>query len=189
MTYLLRKYQYIYPNLVIKTNYSYKHQTSSIEHWKDIVDSTNGEDGEIDAIDEIQNWFNSLQSKDFPVEMLQEVTQQRKQCKCIFGTSQVFMRIAKPLREQIDFIYIPHTFFGCFTVVKVVKPDVSQVEGSCEKFKFHKMFCFVHDDELRNSFDTYKKIQMLSESGFKPTNEHLINQQNLDFSMLEKLAK
>lgn len=184
LTYILMQLKSKYPNLKIKTNYFYKYQDEPITHWKDIVSSTNGEYGEIDVLDEIQNWFNSLQSKDFPPEMLQEVTQQRKQVKCIFGTSQVFMRIAKPLREQIDYIYLPHTFMGCFTVVKVCKPDVSQLDGTSVKYKTCKWFCFVHNDKIRNAFDTYKKIETLSTDGFIDTSSQLSNI-HVDFSVLD----
>lgn len=184
LTYILMQLQKKYPNLKVKTNYFYKYQDEEINHWKDIVSSTNGENGEVDVLDEIQNWFNSLQSKDFPPEMLQEVTQQRKQCKCIYGTSQVFMRIAKPLREQIDYIYLPHTFFGCFTVVKVCKPDIDKLDGSTEHYKTCKWFCFVHTDELRCAFDTYRKIEKLSDVGFIDSANQLSNQ-TIDFSFLD----
>ena len=89
LTYLLLKYLEEYPKLVVKSNYGFVYESAPIRHWKDIVDSNNGENGEIDVLDEIQNWFNSLQSKDFPPEMMTEITQQRKQRKAIFGTAQV----------------------------------------------------------------------------------------------------
>ena len=78
----------------------------------------NGIYGEIDVLDEIQNWFNSLQSKDFPPEMLTEITQQRKQTKMILGTSQVFSRLAKPIREQTYMLYEPTTLFWLFNICK-----------------------------------------------------------------------
>lgn len=51
--------------------------------------------GEIDVLDEIQNWFNSLQSKDFPPEMLTEITQQRKQTKMILRNKSSIYKISK----------------------------------------------------------------------------------------------
>ena len=171
LTYMLLKFQEQYPNLTIKTNYGYMYETEPIRHWKDIVDSNNGEDGEIDVLDEIQNWFNSLQSKDFPPEMMTEITQQRKQRKCIFGTAQVFGRISKPIREQITYLYEPITIFGCLTIVRKYKPIVSNQDGVVDSKKFKGMFFFVHDDIVRGSFDTYKKIQLMSEDGFKADSE------------------
>lgn len=166
--YLLRKFQHIYPRLKVKTNMCYRFEDEPITHWKDVVSSNNGIFGEIDVLDEIQNWFSSLQSKDFPPEMLTEITQQRKQRKMILGTSQVFNRVAKPIREQTTFLYEPVTLFGCLTWVRVYKPKLS-ADGNFDDKKNKKlrsMFFFVHTDELRDSFDTYKKIEKYSSDGF-----------------------
>lgn len=167
LAYLLRRYQNRYPQVKVRTNFFYKEQNGAIKSWKDLVFKTNGIYGEIDVLDEIQNWFSSLQSKDFPPDMLQEITQQRKQRKIIVGTAQVFTRVSKPIREQVNFLYLPTTFFGCLTVVRVYKPSFSD-DGTIKKTKMRKMFFFVHDEELRDSFDTYHKVEMLGHSGFKP---------------------
>ena len=174
LTYMLMRYQKMYPRMLVKTNYCYANEDGQITHWKDVVDGTNGIYGEIDVIDEIQNWFNSLQSKDFPPEMLQEITQQRKQTKCIIGTSQVFTRVAKPLREQTYLLYEPITLFGCLTFVRVYKP-VLNADGCCDDKKLRDIFFFVHSAELRNNYDTLKKIQTLVKSGFKTETDQLRN--------------
>ena len=85
--------------------------------------------------------------KNFPPDMLQEVTQERKKHKVIVGTSQVFTRLAKPLREQTTYLCEPHTFFGCFTVCLIFTPELKD-DGTLLKKKFYRMFCFVHDDEF-----------------------------------------
>ena len=168
MTYLLREYQKKYPKLKVKSNYCYSNEDYPIMHWKDIIDSDNGIYGEVDAIDELQNWFSSMQSKDFPPEMLQEVTQQRKQRKIILGTSQVFNRLSKQLREQTYLLYEPHTFLGCFTLVVKFEPVIKADSATTTEKKFRGCFCFVHTQELRDSYDTYKKIQRIAEEGFVP---------------------
>lgn len=172
VAYLMLKFKEKYPNMAIRTNMLYKYENGTIRNWRDLVFKNNGIYGEIDVIDEIQNWFNSLESKDFPPEMFSEITQQRKQRKCIFGTSQVWQRVAKPIREQCHYVYKPLTIFGCFTIVRVYKPKVNE-GGECEKLLFRKMFCFVHNDTIRNSYDTYRKIQSQSLKGFKPHSERL----------------
>lgn len=172
LTYMLREWQRKYPKLQVATNYFYAFQDLEIVDWHDIVSHNNGELGEIDVLDEMQNWFNSLQSKDFPVEMLTEVTQQRKQRKIIIGTSQVFGRVAKPIREQVTFLYEPITVFGCLTIVRVFKPVLGE-DASIKRKLFRRAFFFVHSDELRSSFDTYLKIQNLAGSGFKPASDQI----------------
>jgi len=175
MCYLLQKYKAIYPKMKIATNMNYLYQDREIVSIDDIIFHNNDIYGEIDAIDEMQNWFNSNQSKDFPVTMLQEISQQRKQRKMILGTSQVWQRVSKPLREQITLIYKPMTFFGAITLVFEMKPFVKS-DGQIEELKFRRMYFFVHTKELRDSFDTYKTIQMLQLQGWKPATEQIGNE-------------
>lgn len=174
LAYLLRKYQKEYPKIKMKTNFGYIYEDGVIYDYKDIVSSHNGIYGEIDCIDEVQNWFSSLQSKDFPVEMLNEITQQRKQRKMVLCTSQVFSRVAKPIREQTYMIYEPFTVFGCLTVVFKRKP-VLDSSGNVDRYLWRGIFFFIHNDELRNSFDTYRKIESMVKSGFKPLSERYGN--------------
>jgi len=184
--YLLRRFKKMYPKLKIKTNFCYKYEDSQIKHWSDVVASENGIYGEIDVIDEVQNWFNSLQSKDFPIEMMTEITQQRKQRKVILGTSQVFTRVAKPIREQTSFLYLPMTLFGCLTIVRKYKPEIKSDSGQPDKLKLRGLFFFVHDAELRDSFDTYHKIEQMAIQGFKPQENHI---SNIDFLGILKTDK
>lgn len=174
LTYLLLRYQEMYPKIKIATNYYYSHEDKHIEHWKDIINYNNDKYGVIVVLDEIQNWFNSLQSKDFPPEMLTEITQQRKQRKIIFGTSQVFSRVAKPIREQTYMLYEPSVFFGCITLVRKYE-ITTDVSGNTDTKKSRGMFFFVQNEKIRNLFDTYRKVENLSKDGFKTENEQIRN--------------
>lgn len=170
VTYLLREMKKKYPLLKIRTNYCYKEQDGPIEHWKDIVFHNNGIYGEIDVIDEIQTWFSSMQSLNFPPEMLQEISQQRKQRKMIIGTSQVWTKVAKPIREQTTFLYLPMTILGCLTIVRKYHLTLD-CEGQIKEKRLRNVFFFVHDQDLRNSYDTRKRIETLAKSGFKEQND------------------
>ena len=172
LVYLLMRYKKMFPKIRVKTNMAYQFEDGVIDHWKSLVDSSNGIYGEVDVIDEVQNWFNSMNSKNFPPEMLAEISQQRKQTKKIIGTTQVFTRMAKPLREQTYLVYRPYTLFGCFTVVLIFKPKLSE-DATVERMRYRGMFSFVHTDELRSAYDTYKKIEDLKKTGFLPRSEQL----------------
>lgn len=158
-----------YPLCKIATNFEYKYEDSQINSWEDLIFNNNGIYGQADVVDEVQNWFSSNQSKDFPPEMIQEITQQRKQRKIFIGTTQRFERMAKPLREQVNYIYYPMTLAGCLTIVKVCKPKVDS-DGQISDLKTVKRYFFVHTEEIRNSFDTYHKIKKQAESGFNSDN-------------------
>lgn len=161
-----------YPLIKIRSNISISFQHGQIHHWEEIIDVHNGEIGQIDFLDEIQNWFSSNESKNFPMEMLQEITQERKKHKVIIGTAQVFTRMAKPLREQTTFICLPKTFAGCFTIVPVFKPILKD-DGTLEKKKFVRCFCFVHDTALREAYNTYERVERLAKVGFQSKNERV----------------
>ena len=66
----------------------------------------NGYQGVIYLIDELHLELNSLESKNIDIDVMVEISQQRKQRKHIIGTSQQFMRLAKPLREQVHDIVL-----------------------------------------------------------------------------------
>ena len=170
--YFMRMMLQKYPLIKIRSNISIAFQHGSIHHWEDIINVHNGDIGQIDFLDEIQNWFSSNESKNFPVEMLQEITQERKKHKVIIGTAQVFTRMAKPLREQTTYICLPKTFACCFTIVPVYKPVLTD-DGTLEKKKFVRLFCFVHDTELREAYNTYERVERLAKVGFQSKNERL----------------
>ena len=84
------------------TNLAYRYQDKKLTHWKQLTDYTNGRKGVIVVIDELQNWFNSKQSKNFPPEMMQIVTQNRKNRRIILSTAQNFYMISKDIRTQCN---------------------------------------------------------------------------------------
>ncbi len=163
-----------YPRLKIQTNYNFKYEDDRITHWKDMVERNNGVYGYINVLDEVQNWFNSLASKNFPPEMMTEISQQRKQRKLFLCTSQVFGRVAKPIREQAMIVYEPFTLFGCITFVREYKPYFDDT-GTLVKKKPRGIQFFIHNDIIRESYDTYKKVQEMSKAGFKDEDMQIRN--------------
>lgn len=170
--YLLQEYAKMYPKIAIRTNMTYKYENGSIKNWTELVNIHNGIYGQIDVIDEVHNWFNSLESKNMPPEMFGEIAYLRKQRKMIIGTSQVFTRVAKGIREQSFLVYEPFTIKKCLTICPVYKP-VFDDTGDVKRKKFRKLIIFVHTKELRESYDTYKKIKTMSLKGFKPFEQQL----------------
>lgn len=169
VVYLLRKWQARYPCLKIYTNdFEYDKQNGIIETWQDIIDYKNGKKGVVNVLDEMQTWFPSSKDKStVPPELLGEICQQRKQRKAMLGTVQVFTRLAKPFREQTRYIYIPKTFLGCFTVVRISK--AKYYDPVKDKFyKYCGFFAFAHTKELREAYDTYKIIEKYKDANFVP---------------------
>lgn len=155
-----------YPKCKCLSNLAYKHENFALNHWKQLVNYKNGKYGVIVMMDETQNWFSSNQSKNFPPEMLQVITQNRKNRRIILGTAQNFYLLAKAIRSQATEVRECCTFFGCLTFVHRKEP-VLDADGGVKEWKNRGWYFFVHDAALRESYDTYKVIESLSADGFK----------------------
>ena len=163
VVYLLQEWKKRYPRMEV--NMCYKYEDGELEHWQDLLEHNNGIYGVVNVIDECQVWFSNKESKELPPEMLGEISQQRKQRKATIGTVQVFNRLAKPFREQTHFVYIPYTFFGCLTVVRISKSKYYDANKDTFR-RYCGMFMFAHTKELREAYDTYKKIEKYKDMEF-----------------------
>lgn len=161
-----------YPSCKIASNTSLSFQDEKIDSWEDLIFKNNGTSGQLIVLDEIQNWFNCKESKDMPIDLIQDICQQRKQRKAMLGTSQVFSNVAKALRSQVFLLYKPLTIFGCLTIVRVYKPVLDDT-GGIVRLNRRKVYFFVHDNELRNAYDTYERIERQSVVGYVPRSEQL----------------
>lgn len=155
-----------YPRCKCITNLNYKKEDCALTNWRQLISYKNGIYGVIVGMDEIQNWFSSKQSKDFPPEMFEVVTQNRKNRRVILATTQNFYQPAKDVRAQCSEVRKCATFLGVFTIVHAVRP-VLDANGDVKEWKHIRFYCFVHTREIRESYDTYKVIESLMKSGFK----------------------
>ena len=118
----------------------------------------NGYSGVLYLIDEIHLEWNSLESKSISIEEMIEFAQQRKQRKHIVGTSQVYGRIAKPLREQIRRAVLCKNYFGLVQVNDEIDGfNTVEKDGKLQTDSLHKYFWF-HRPTLYGCYDTYAKM-------------------------------
>ena len=131
-----------------------------------LINYKTGIKGVIVCMDELQNWFSSNDSKNFPPEMLEVITQNRKNRRIILGTAQNFYLLSKAIRTQTTEVRRCATLLGCLTIVRRFEP-ILDAEGNVAEWKKKGMYFYVHDEDLRNSYDTYYVIESLAKSGFK----------------------
>ena len=155
-----------YPLCKCITNLSYAHENAALTDWRQLIDYKNGIYGVIVCMDEIQNWFSSKQSKDFPPEMFEVVTQNRKNRRIILATTQNFYQPSKDIRAQCSEVRKCFTIGGVFTIIHRVRPILDS-SGDVKEWKHIGFYCFSHTKEIRESYDTYKVIESLAKSGFK----------------------
>lgn len=123
-----------------------------------LVSVNNNKFGVIYLIDEIHLYFNALGSLNVPMYVFTEISQQRKQRKVIIGTSQLFMRMAKPFREQCDNIILCSTRFGFITKQTAYDgATLNENDGQPVGDK-RKIGWFFQTRQIRSLFDTYQKV-------------------------------
>lgn len=123
----------------------------------------NAEYGVIFLIDEIHLELNSLESKNVDIEVMVEISQQRKQRKHIVGTSQVFMRMAKPLREQIHDIILCKKYLGLIQFNKWIKGDTVVEKNGKIEADVQGRFLWFHSPKYYQQYDTYAKMKRYNE--------------------------
>lgn len=129
----------------------------------DFIKYYNGEAGFIFMVDEIQLYLNSLESKNVNLEVVTQISQQRKQRKHIVTTSQVFGRMAKPLREQFSNVVLCKNYLGFVQNNSLIDRDSLETETSSDTQitgKVKKKFIWFHNpDIMYKRYDTYYVIE------------------------------
>lgn len=122
----------------------------------------NGENGMIFLVDEIQLYLNSLQSKNINLDVITQISQQRKQRKHIVCTSQVFGRMAKPLREQFSNVIVCKNYLGfiqCNSLIDRDSMDGDESTGTELSGTVKRKFWSIHDPRCYGRYDTYRIIE------------------------------
>lgn len=123
----------------------------------------NNEDyGVIYLVDEIQLYLNSLESKNVNMETMTQISQQRKQRKHIVATSQVYGRMAKPLREQFSNVVVCKNYLGFLQKNSLVDRDSIDTESSADtkiSGKVTQNFTWFHHPKMYKRYDTYYVIE------------------------------
>lgn len=150
-----------YPKAIVVSNIDFNFKIDNVlKKYTGFEDFKieNGIYGVIYVLDEIHLILNSLESKGIPLSVIVELSQQRKQRKLILGTSQVYSRMAKPLREQIRNVLICRNFFGLLQFNYLIDAFNSKEKDGELKFDKLKSSFFFHSKEDYIAYDTYKKM-------------------------------
>lgn len=88
----------------------------------------------------------------------------RKDRRVIIGTSQVYGRIAKPIREQLQYVIDCKNYFGIVQVNHVLDPSESIEKDGHIDAKHIATKIWFHRPSLYNSYDTLFKIKKAERS-------------------------
>lgn len=162
--YNLKKF---YPDSIIVTNIDLKdfpvdnETVFRFENADDLKKYKNGFRGVIFLIDEIHLYFNSLQSKNINMDVMTQIAQQRKQRIHIVATSQVFGRMAKPLREQFSNVVLCKSYFNVLQKNMIINRDSIDGEestGTNLSGTVVKSYFWFRSPEMFERYDTYAVI-------------------------------
>lgn len=127
----------------------------------------NGIEGIIFFLDELHILWNSLESKEIPISEMACFCQMRKNRRVIIGTAQVYGRIAKAIREQLQYVIDCKKIFGLIQVNSIADPsDSVENDGTIVAKKIGTKIWF-HSPNLYKSYDTLFKIDKAKRKNIK----------------------
>lgn len=165
-----------YPKALVVTNLDVKGIDNTIiqfTEYEQLKYMDNGIYGIIFFLDELHVLWNSLESKDIPVSEMACFCQMRKNRRVIIGTSQVYSRIAKPIREQLKFAIDCRNFFGLLQMNTVLDPAESVEKNGVMEAKIVGRHFWFHKPELYKSYDTLFKIERAIRNEKKGTKKNV----------------
>lgn len=134
------------------------------ERYEQLSEEDNGINGIIFLLDEIHVLWNSLESKRIPISEMAALCQMRKSRRLIIGTSQVYGRIAKPIREQLKYVIMCQNLFGVLQHNMICDPAESvERNGHISPNVIAERWWF-HSPELYKSYETLEKVNRLERS-------------------------
>lgn len=150
-------------DIYICTNYCFSDEDFPLTSWKTLIQEY--DKPVIFGYDELQNEFNSREYKDFPIELMTLLTQNRKgNGKQIIYTTQDYTTVDKNFRRLTQKVWACKTRFGRFTSVRTYsREDFEQLDHEVNVNKKMKIrgrrYSFIQTDRLRNSYDSYKMLE------------------------------
>lgn len=168
----LKNLMQIFPHSICVTNVTLSSEFFDMERVipytgvAQMHDISNGIDGVIFLLDEIQIEFNSLESKQMSTPIFELVCQQRKQRKCIIGTTQVFGRLAKPFREQFRQVILCKNYFKSIFTQRIYSAEnVAYEDDIRTELTPHSTRIFIPSPQDFKLYDTYEQVRRIRKDG------------------------
>lgn len=159
-----------YPKAIVCTNLEVngiENEVIPFVDYEQLKTLDNGIKGIIFFLDELHILWNSLESKEVPISEMACFCQMRKNRRVIIGTSQVYSRIAKPIREQLQYAIDCRNYFGLVQFNTILDPSESIERNGNIDAKRVGFKLWFHRPELYNSYDTLFKIKKANREPLK----------------------
>lgn len=156
----------LYNDLYVASNLKYRYSEKTLRNTLDMYKISKGETGSLFLLDECQVWYNSKNSKNLDESATCYFTTCRKNVRLILATAQNFYMLSKDLRSQTRLLIDCHTIFNALTI-QVKKEPILDSMGELKKMNFKGISFLIHNDYLRESYDTSEMINILAKNGLK----------------------
>lgn len=151
--------------IYIVDNFGYEYSDWHFDsaNWKELL--IEQDKPTLYLFDEVQNIFNSRDFKNFPTELLVQLTQNRKgNGKMICYSAQRWGRVDKVFRELSHKCYECKTLFKRLTITKAFDwEDYEMYVNSTDvrtRMKIHsRRYSFIQTDQIRNSYNSFKMLK------------------------------
>lgn len=167
MTYDVLKLKEKDPRIKVYTNFFMEGEDGRIEHWKDMMDVPSYS---IICLDEVSNTFNQRNWSNFPSEMIQLLTQNRKFGNDENGTRPPGIKLLMTTQDydntDVFIRRLCNTVIQCSSYFKgrlIFNRSYKrkEYEKTDEKRRNSGRHSFVATDGLRNSYNTYRLLSSM----------------------------
>ena len=163
-------------DIYIFTNYGFKQEDKPFNNWRMLLETY--DKPAVFAWDEVQNEFNSRDFKNFPIELLTLLTQNRKgNGKRIYYTAQRYSRVDKVFRELSFLVGDCRTIMGRYTRVRWFDTeDYEMLQSTPDvnkrmKIKPRRVDKFIQTDLIRDNYDSYQMLESAKNKEYMNRNE------------------
>ncbi len=158
-----------YSNLYVVTNFTTDLADRKMTDWHDLIEIENPKGqqyGVLFAFDEMHLTLSSDRLKNNPEGLLEYISQQRKLKKLILGSTQVFTRTHKILREQSNLVIDCKMFCNRWSFQNAYKTEDYLLNGELRDSGNRKRQTvwkrnFIATDELFKLYDTHEVMKPL----------------------------
>lgn len=177
----LKKLLQEYPKALVCSNLEIKGLDRPVipfTSYDQLITLTNGIYGIIFLIDEIHVLWNSLESKDIPISEMAIFSQMRKDRRIILGTSQVYGRIAKPIREQLKYVIKCRNILKYLQINTVIDPNADNCVGENDGVldgEEIQTSVFFHSPADYEAYNTLTKISRIERKEQKRRKAGVVN--------------
>lgn len=160
----LKEISNLYPRALVCSNLQINgldREVISFTDYSQLYELNNGIYGVIYLLDEVHVLWNSLESKNIPISEMATFCQMRKERRVIIGTSQVYSRIAKPIREQLKYVIKCRNILKYIQINQLIDPNADGYTGEHDgelEGELLKTFVWIHKPSDYQAYDTLNKI-------------------------------